>query len=167
MSAIRDISLAPLGRKRIEWVKDFMPVLSLLERRYKNEKPFLGTRISVCVHLEAKTAYLALALRAAGAEVAVTGSNPLSTKDDICAALVDMGMEVNAWYGATDKEYREHLIKTLEFHPHIIIDDGGDLISLLDDHPEYAGSIIGGCEETTTEYTALKPGPRQTPSVFP
>ena len=72
MSAIRDISLAPLGRKRIEWVKDFMPVLSLLERRYKNEKPFLGTRISVCVHLEAKTAYLALALRAAGAEVAVT-----------------------------------------------------------------------------------------------
>ncbi len=156
MSAIRDISLAPLGRKRIEWVKDFMPVLSLLERRYKNEKPFLGTRISVCVHLEAKTAYLALALRAAGAEVAVTGSNPLSTKDDICAALVDMGMEVNAWYGATDKEYREHLIKTLEFHPHIIIDDGGDLISLLDDHPEYAGSIIGGCEETTTGIHRLK-----------
>lgn len=74
----------------------------------------MGTRISVCVHLEAKTAYLALALRAAGAEVAVTGSNPLSTKDDICAALVDMGMEVNAWYGATDKEYREHLIKTLD-----------------------------------------------------
>ncbi len=156
MSAIRDISLAPLGRKRIEWVKDFMPVLSLLERRYKNEKPFLGTRISVCVHLEAKTAYLALALRAAGAEVAVTGSNPLSTKDDICAALVDMGMEVNAWYGATDKEYREHLIKTLEFHPHIIIDDGGDLVSLLDDHPEYAGSIIGGCEETTTGIHRLK-----------
>ena len=156
MSARRDISLAPLGRKRIEWVKDFMPVLSLLERRYKNEKPFLGTRISVCVHLEAKTAYLALALRAAGAEVAVTGSNPLSTKDDICAALVDMGMEVNAWYGATDKEYREHLIKTLEFHPHIIIDDGGDLISLLDDHPEYAGSIIGGCEETTTGIHRLK-----------
>ena len=156
MSAIRDISLAPLGRKRIEWVKDSMPVLSLLERRYKNEKPFLGTRISVCVHLEAKTAYLALALRAAGAEVAVTGSNPLSTKDDICAALVDMGMEVNAWYGATDKEYREHLIKTLEFHPHIIIDDGGDLISLLDDHPEYAGSIIGGCEETTTGIHRLK-----------
>ena len=156
MSAIRDISLAPLARKRIEWVKDFMPVLSLLERRYKNEKPFLGTRISVCVHLEAKTAYLALALRAAGAEVAVTGSNPLSTKDDICAALVDMGMEVNAWYGATDKEHREHLIKTLEFHPHIIIDDGGDLVSLLDDHPEYAGSIIGGCEETTTGIHRLK-----------
>lgn len=156
MSAIRDISLAPLGRKRIEWVKDFMPVLNLLERRYKNEKPFLGTRISVCVHLEAKTAYLALALRAAGAEVAVTGSNPLSTKDDICAALVDMGMEVNAWYGATDKEYREHLIKTLEFNPHIIIDDGGDLVSLLDDHPEYAGSIIGGCEETTTGIHRLK-----------
>ena len=156
MSAIRDISLAPLGRKRIEWVKDFMPVLSLLERRYKNEKPFLGTRISVCVHLEAKTAYLALALRAAVAEVAVTGSNPLSTKDDICAALVDMGMEVNAWYGATDKEYREHLIKTLEFNPHIIIDDGGDLVSLLDDHPEYAGSIIGGCEETTTGIHRLK-----------
>ena len=156
MSEIKDISLAPLGRKRIEWVKDFMPVLSLLERRYKNDMPLSGKRISVCIHLEAKTAYLALALRAAGAEVAVTGSNPLSTKDDICAALADMGMEVNAWYGATEKEYREHLIKTLEFHPHIIIDDGGDFVSLLDGHPEYADSIIGGCEETTTGIHRLK-----------
>ena len=90
MSTIRDISLAPLGHKRIEWVKDFMPVLSTLRERFVREQPFRGLRISVCVHLEAKTAYLALVLRDGGATVSVTGSNPLSTKDDICAALVEV-----------------------------------------------------------------------------
>ena len=87
MSTIRDITLAPLGEKRIEWVKDFMPVLSELRERFIKEQPFKGLRISVCVHLEAKTAYLGLVLRGGGAEVSITGSNPLSTKDDICAAL--------------------------------------------------------------------------------
>ena len=84
LSTVRDITLAPLGEKRIEWVKDFMPVLSELRERFIKEQPFKGLRISVCVHLEAKTAYLALVLRDGGAEVSVTGSNPLSTKDDIC-----------------------------------------------------------------------------------
>lgn len=97
MSTIRDISLAPLGHKRIEWVKDFMPVLSTLRERFVREQPFRGLRISVCVHLEAKTAYLALVLRDGGATVSVTGSNPLSTKDDICAALVEDGMDVHAF----------------------------------------------------------------------
>ena len=105
MSTIRDISLAPLGHKRIEWVKDFMPVLSTLRERFVREQPFRGLRISVCVHLEAKTAYLALVLRDGGATVSVTGSNPLSTKDDICAALVEDGMDVHAFFGATEEEY--------------------------------------------------------------
>jgi adenosylhomocysteinase len=105
MSTIRDISLAPLGRKRIEWVKDFMPVLSELRERFLIEKPFAGLRVSVCVHLEAKTAYLGLILRDGGAEVSITGSNPLSTKDDICAALAEEGMDVHAFFGATPEEY--------------------------------------------------------------
>lgn len=156
MYTVRDISLAPLGLKRIEWVKDFMPVMRALEGRFSAEKPFLGKRVAVCVHLEAKTAYLALLLRAAGAEVAVTGSNPLSTKDDVCAALASLGMEVHAWFGATEEEYRQHQLATLDFCPHIIIDDGGDFVSLLDEHPEYAKNLIGGCEETTTGIHRLK-----------
>ena len=114
MSTIRDISLAPLGHKRIEWVKDFMPVLSALRERFVREQPFRGLRISVCVHLEAKTAYLALVLRDGGATVSVTGSNPLSTKDDICAALVEDGMDVHAFFGATEEEYYEHIRRVLE-----------------------------------------------------
>ncbi|MBR0136614.1 MAG: adenosylhomocysteinase, partial [Clostridia bacterium] len=123
--SIRDISLAPLGHKRIEWVESYMPVLAEIKKRFREEKPFAGMRISVCVHLEAKTAYLGLLLREGGAEVAVTGSNPLSTKDDICAALADMGVSVYAWFNATPEEYHEHIRQTLEFKPHIAIDDGG------------------------------------------
>ena len=157
MSTVRDISLAPLGRKKIEWVKDFMPVLSELCESFKREKPFKGLRVSVCVHLEAKTAYLALVMRDGGAEVSVTGSNPLSTKDEICAALAADGMDVHAFYGATDEEYEEHIRRTVEFKPHIIIDDGGEFVSMLTDkHPEYAENLIGGCEETTTGIHRLR-----------
>ncbi|MEA4971406.1 MAG: adenosylhomocysteinase [Candidatus Pelethousia sp.] len=157
MSTIRDASLAPLGRQRIQWVREFMPVLAGIEADFQKAKPFEGLRIAVCVHMEAKTAYLALVLRAGGAEVRATGSNPLSTKDDICAALDAEGIEVHGWFGATEDEYREHLRRTLEFCPHIIIDDGGDLVAmLLDDHPEYAKDLIGGCEETTTGVHRLR-----------
>lgn len=157
MSSIRDASLAPLGKKRIAWVREFMPVMRALEERFSKEKPFDGLRVSISVHLEAKTAYLALLMRAAGADVAVTGSNPLSTKDDVCAALYEEGMEVNAWFGASPEEYREHMRKTLEFCPHIIIDDGGDFVSMLcGEHHEYAKNIIGGCEETTTGIHRLR-----------
>ena len=155
--SIRDISLAPLGKKRIEWVKSYMPVLRELEERFKREKPFAGFRISVCVHLEAKTAYLGLLLREGGAEVAVTGSNPLSTKDDVCAALAAEGMNVYAWFNATPEEYHEHIRQTLEFKPHVIIDDGGEFVSMLtSEHPEYAECLIGGSEETTTGILRLK-----------
>ena len=157
MSIIRDKSLAPAGLAKINWVKDFMPVLSHLEKKMIQEQPLKGLRVTVCVHLEAKTAYLGLVLRAAGADITVTGSNPLSTKDDVCAALDSLGVPVFAWHKATAQEYREHQIKALEFCPHIIIDDGGDLVNLLhDEFPQYAKNIMGGCEETTTGIHRLR-----------
>ena len=166
--SIRDISLAPLGHKRIEWVKSYMPVLNELGERFRREKPFAGLRVSVCVHLEAKTAYLCLLLRDGGAEVAVTGSNPLSTKDDICAALAEEGVNVYAWFNSTPEEYHEHIRQTLEFKPHIAIDDGGEFVSMLhDEHPEYAENLIGGCEETTTGILKLKARVRNGSLRFP
>ena len=157
MSIIRDKSLANAGLAKINWVKDFMPVLNRLEKKLEKEQPLKGLKITVCVHLEAKTAYLGLVLRAAGAEIAVTGSNPLSTKDEICAALDSLGVEVYAWHGATAQEYHDHLVKALEFCPDIIIDDGGDLVNLLHDEiPQCAKKLLGGCEETTTGIHRLR-----------
>jgi len=157
MSIIRDKSLAAAGLAKINWVKDFMPILNLLEKRMISEQPLKGLKIAICVHLEAKTAYLGLVLRAAGADITVTGSNPLSTKDDICAALDSLGVKVFAWHNATEKEYHDHQVKALEFCPHIIIDDGGDFVSLLHDEiPQCAKDMLGGCEETTTGVHRLR-----------
>lgn len=157
MSTIKDISLAPLGKKRIEWVKDFMPVLNEIRKQFIIEQPFKGLRVAVCIHLEPKTAYLATVLRDGGADVSITGSNPLSTKDDVCAALVEEGMNVHAFFGANETEYYEHIRKVLEVKPHIIIDDGGEFVTMLtQQHPEYAENLIGGCEETTTGILKLR-----------
>jgi len=157
LSIIRDKMLAGAGLAKINWVKDFMPVLNNLEKKLSAEQPLKGLNITVCVHLEAKTAYLGMVLRAAGANITVTGSNPLSTKDEICAALDSMGLEVYAWHGATAQEYHDHQVKALEFCPHVIIDDGGDLVNLLHDEvPQYAKNLIGGCEETTTGIHRLR-----------
>ena len=157
MSTIRDKSLAAAGLAKINWVKDFMPVLGSLEKRVAAEQPLKGLKMAVCVHLEAKTAYLGLVLRAAGAEIAVTGSNPLSTKDDVCAALDSLGVEVNAWHGATAQEYHDHQMKTLAICPDVIIDDGSDLVTLLhDEAPQYAKNLRGGSEETTTGISRLR-----------
>jgi adenosylhomocysteinase len=151
MSIIRDKSLAASGLAKINWVKDFMPVLNHYEKQLAKEQPLKGLKVAVCVHLEAKTAYLGMVLKAAGAEITVTGSNPLSTKDDVCAALDSMGVAVFAWHGATAQEYHDHQVKALEFCPDIIIDDGSDLVALLHDEvPEFAKNVRGGCEETTT-----------------
>ncbi len=151
MSIIRDRSLADEGIRKIEWVKDFMPVLSDLEKRFIKEQPLKGKKIALSIHLEAKTAYLALVLRSAGAIVSATGSNVLSTKDDVSAGLDKLGIEINAWHGATDQEYVNHLKQTLSIKPDIVIDDGGDLINLLHGEcKEYAVNVIGGAEETTT-----------------
>lgn len=154
---IRDISLTDSGKRKIEWAKRHMPILSGLEEEFKKTRPFEGVKISLSVHLEAKTAYLSKVLAAGGAKMAVTGSNPLSTQDDVAAALAADGMEVYAWHGATPDEYREHIRKTLEHGPNIIIDDGGDLVNCLHNElPHLIPGVWGGCEETTTGIIRLR-----------
>ncbi len=157
MSIIRDASLAPEGRKKIEWARSFMPALSEIERQFEQEKPFAGLRIAVSVHLEAKTANLGLVLARGGAEVHLTGCNPLSTQDDVAAAIAEMGVDTYGLYDVSPQEYEDLLAATLACHPHLIVDDGGDLIHLLSGKcSEYADQLIGGCEETTTGIHRLK-----------
>ncbi|MDD3873699.1 MAG: adenosylhomocysteinase [Methanosarcina sp.] len=154
---IREMKLAPLGRQKIEWVKNHMPLLKGLYDEFNIDKPFQGIKISLSIHLEAKTAYLCEVLAAGGAVMAVTGSNVLSTQDDVVAALAAEGISVYAYHGATPEEYRRHLEMTLEHKPNIIIDDGADLVSLIhDSRPDLAGETWGGCEETTTGIMRLK-----------
>ena len=151
MSNIRDISLAPSGEKKIDWVRRNMPLLNGIKAEFEEEKPFAGLRIALSVHMEAKTAYLCRVLAAAGAEMHVTGCNPLSTQDDVAAALAAGGIDVHAWHGATSEEYERHLVEVLESRPNIIIDDGGDLVNLTHTKlQEIIPDVIGGCEETTT-----------------
>ena len=154
---VRDLSLAPSGHRKIQWVKDNMPLLRGLEEEFSKTKPFEGIKISLSVHLEAKTAYLCLVLAAGGAQMSVTGSNSLSTQDDIAAALADAGLKVYAYHGATDEEYNRHIEMCLEHKPNIIIDDGGDLVGLLhNERPDLATEVWGGCEETTTGVIRLQ-----------
>ena len=151
MSIIKDINLAPSGEMKINWVERNMPVLRGIGRRFSEEKPFKGLKVALSVHLEAKTAYLCRVMEMGGAEMHVTGSNPLSTQDDIAQALREAGFEVHAKHGASEEEYTEHLKRTLSACPDLIIDDGGDFTHLL--HGEcraYGKNLIGGCEETTT-----------------
>ncbi len=156
-SIIRDINLAPQGHDKINWVKQFMPVLNKLNDELSQTKPLLGQNLVVTMHLEAKTAYLAVVLKNAGANVTVTGSNPLSTQDDVAAALVEQGITVFAWYNTTAEEYESFLHKALDTKPSIIVDDGGDLVSLLHGaRKELASNILGGSEETTTGVLRLK-----------
>ena len=151
MSIVKDLSLAPSGHQKIEWVRDFMPALSGIEERFRREKPFAGMTIAVSVHLEAKTANLGLVLREGGAEVHLTGCNPLSTQDDVAAAMADKGVETYGVHGVDMEEYERLLVESLKCRPHLIVDDGGDLINLLGGKcAEYADRLIGGCEETTT-----------------
>lgn len=165
---IKDINQASLGHKKIEWVKRNMPVLSSIEESFKKDKPLEGRRIAMSIHLEAKTAYLAKVLKSAGAEVSVTGSNPLSTQDDIAAALVEDGFYVYAWHGTTDEEYYEHLNGALDIKPNIVIDDGGDLVHLLHSiRKELLSDIFGGCEETTTGVMRLRAREKEKQLLFP
>ena len=162
MSIIRDPSLAPSGQRKIDWVRSFMPALSQIEARFAREKPFAGLRIAVSVHLEAKTANLGLVLKAGGAEVYLTGCNPLSTQDDVAAAVAAQGIETFGKHGVTMEEYEQLLVETLKCHPHIIIDDGGDLVHLLSGKCRaYADCLIGGCEETTTGILRLRARERE------
>ena len=151
MSIVKDMSLAPSGRQKIQWVRDFMPALSGIEERFRREKPFAGLTIAVSVHLEAKTANLGLVLREGGADVHLTGCKPLSTQDDVAAAMADLGVDTYGVHGVDMQGYEDLLVETLKCRPHLIVDDGGDLIQLLGGKcAQYADRLIGGCEETTT-----------------
>ena len=168
MSVIRDPSLAAEGMKKINWVRGFMPILDEIEKRFIAEKPFAGKKIAMSIHLEAKTARMALLLQAGGADVYATGCNPLSTQDDVAAGLASCGVNVFAWHGATQSEYKEHLNMTLSSVPDIFIDDGGDLTEILcDEHPEFAVNLIGGGEETTTGVMRLRARQREGRLPFP
>jgi adenosylhomocysteinase len=158
-SMIKDIALAPNGQLKIDWVAQHMPLLNEIKDQFQKDLPFKGKRVIICLHLEAKTAYLALVVQAGGAEVCVCASNVLSTQDDVVAALVDNGITAYAKYGASNEEYHLHINKALDFGPDVIIDDGGDLVSTLHGDPnraELLKKIIGGCEETTTGILRLK-----------
>lgn len=156
-SMIRDIKLAPQGHQKIAWVKEYMPLLNILEAKYSKEQIFKGINMIVTIHLEAKTAYLAQVLKNAGANVAVTGSNPLSTQDDVAAALVDSGITVFATHGCTGEEYDTYLREALKLGPDLIIDDGGDMVNMLhSERRNLIGRLIGGSEETTTGVHRLK-----------
>ena len=155
MSILKDQSLAESGRRKIRWVRDFMPALG-------REQPFAGLRIAVSVHLEAKTANLGYVLQKGGAQVRLTGSNPLSTQDDVAAGLASMGVETFGVHGASAQEYERHLIETLKVRPHLIVDDGGDLVHLLGGKCAQLGeNLIGGCGETTTGIRRLRARERE------
>ena len=151
MSIVKDMSMAEYGRMKIEWVQDFMPALSAIRARFEKEQPFKGMKVTLSIHMEAKTAYLALCLAAGGAEVHATGCNPLSTQDDVAAGLASMGVNTYAKYGVDAEEYEQLLEAALSCHPDLIIDDGGDLMELLSNkRKDLADNVIGGAEETTT-----------------
>lgn len=165
---VRDIELHPEGRLKIDWVRAHMPVLNVLREEFEREQPFRGVRVAMSIHLEAKTAYLAEVLKSGGADVAITGSNPLSTQDDVAAALAREGIKVYAWYDATGEEYLEHLRRVLQNRPHVVIDDGGDLVHLLHTElRELAGDVLGGAEETTTGVLRLRALERAGKLLFP
>ncbi|MFC7681548.1 adenosylhomocysteinase [Paenibacillus sp. GCM10028914] len=156
-SVIKDLKLAPEGHLKIDWVEAHMPVLNRVRKQFEEEQPFKGLKVAISLHLEAKTAYLAKVVQAGGAEVTITGSNPLSTQDDVCAALVEDGITVFAKYNPSPEEYKELLIRALESKPDLLIDDGGDLVTILhSERPDLLEGIRGGAEETTTGILRLK-----------
>lgn len=167
-SIITDPKLAPEGRLKIDWVQAHMPVLNRIRAQFEKEQPFKGLKVAISLHLEAKTAYLAKVVKAGGAEVAITGSNPLSTQDDVCAALVEDGITVFAKYNPDPKEYKDLMIKTLETKPDLIIDDGGDLVTILhSERQDLLAQVRGGAEETTTGILRLKSLEREGKLKFP
>ena len=154
---IKDRSLAEAGKLRIEWAGKEMPVVKLIKQRFAGEKPLEGIRISACLHITTETANLALALREGGANLVLCASNPLSTQDDVAAALVDYGIPVNAIKGEDDQTYYKHITTALKHKPQLTMDDGADLVSTLHkEHTELAADVIGGTEETTTGVIRLR-----------
>jgi adenosylhomocysteinase len=167
-SIIANPELAHDGHLKIDWVQAHMPVLNRIREQFEKEQPFKGLKVAISLHLEAKTAYLAKVVQAGGAEVTITGSNPLSTQDDVCAALVEDGITVFAKYNPEPKEYKELLVKALETKPDLIIDDGGDLVSILhSERQDLLAQVRGGAEETTTGILRLKSMEKEGTLKFP
>lgn len=165
---VRDPSLAPEGKLKIEWAQAHMPVLARIRERFAKERPFAGLRVAMALHVEAKTACLVRTLMAGGAEVAIAGCNPLSTQDDVAAALLEEGAAVFAKRGVDAREYEALLVRTLETKPDLIIDDGGDLVAILHaERPDLLANVRGGAEETTTGILRLKAMERDGALKFP
>ncbi|MHC1582298.1 MAG: adenosylhomocysteinase [Candidatus Syntropharchaeia archaeon] len=151
---VKDISLAKEGEKRIEWARRQMPVLQIIHERYKKEKPLDGLKIAACLHVTVETANLIRTLDAGGAKITLTGSNPLSTQDDVAAALAGEGINVYAFRGENEEEYYECLDEALKIGPDVILDDGADTIARV--HEKGIEGIKGACEETTTGVIRLR-----------
>jgi len=154
---VKDASLSEVGKQRIEWAYREMPVVRLIRERFAAQKPLKGVRISGCLHITTETANLALTLQEGGADVILCASNPLSTQDDVAAALVDYGIPTNAIKGEDEVTYYRHIDSALEHKPHITVDDGADLVSMLHTkRSDLLGDVIGGTEETTTGVIRLR-----------
>ena len=166
---VRDIHLAPQGRKRIEWARRFMPVLDQIRERFARERPLDGVRVSACLHVTSETANLIRTLKAGGAHIRLCASNPLSTQDDVAAALVvDEGIEVFAIKGEDEKTYYRHIHMALEQNPQITIDDGADLVTTLHTQErDRLVHVIGGTEETTTGVIRLRSMAREGVLAYP
>jgi len=165
---VKDMSLAPQGEKKIEWVQKHMPVLEHIKKKFKDDKPFEGVTIGSCLHLEPKTINLGLTLQAGGAEVAMTGCNPLSTQDDATAAGASLGLNMYGWREENDEEYYQNIHRVLDHKPDILIDDGADMIFLVHrERRELLDKIRGACEETTTGIHRLKAMARDNALEFP
>lgn len=151
MSKVKDMSLAKEGIRKIEWVQKHMPVLEHIKKEYEETQPFKGITIGSCLHLEPKTINLGLTLQAGGAEVAMTGCNPLSTHDDAVAGAADLGLNIYGWRDQDDEEYYQTINMVLDHKPDVIIDDGADMIMVLhNERTDVLKHIKGACEETTT-----------------
>ncbi|MHA1754615.1 MAG: adenosylhomocysteinase [Candidatus Odinarchaeia archaeon] len=154
---VKDMSLSDKGKLTIEWTEAHMPVLKIIKERFEKEKPLKNITIAACLHVTKETAVLVKTLKAGGAEVALCASNPLSTQDEITAALVEEGINVFAYRGESKEDYYRLMNKVLDFNPHITLDDGGDQVNLVHStRKELLDNIIGGCEETTTGVIRLK-----------
>jgi adenosylhomocysteinase len=156
-SKIKDPALAKQGKLKIEWAESRMPVLMQLRREYSESKPLQGVKVGGCLHVTTETAVLVRTLRAAGAETAWSGCNPLSTQDDVAAALEDEKIDIFAWRGLSKDEYYWCIEKVIEMNPNFTLDDGADLVfKLHEDHPNQAEEVVGGTEETTTGVHRLR-----------
>src|SRR5213082_3726007 len=154
---VKDLNLAPKGHGRIEWAERSMPVLASIRERFAKQKPLKGLRISACLHVTSETAHLMQTLHAGGAEIVLCGSNPLSTQDDVAAALVDQGISTYAIKGEDRETYFKHIKAAIDHQPNMTMDDGCDLVSsIVSDRRELLKNIVGGTEETTTGVQRLR-----------